>query len=60
MEVERERLKLRDAKLLSPPTVDPAWQCGKAVVIRGFVANAALDVEVPAPWLSPGSPVGFL
>lgn len=47
MEVDRDRLRLRDdPKLLSPPTLDPAWQCSKAVVVRGFVANATLDVEV--------------
>ena len=47
MEVDRDKLKLRDdPKLLSPPTLDPAWQCSKAVVVRGFVANATLDVEV--------------
>ena len=43
MEVERERLKLRDdPKVISPPIVDPAWQCGTAVVVRGFIANAKL------------------
>lgn len=34
MEGERERLKLRDdPKLISSPSLDPAWQCGSAVVV---------------------------
>jgi hypothetical protein len=60
MEVERERLKLRDdPKLISPPSVDPAWQCGTAVVIRGFIANASLDVELDGAVVVAGTPGGF-
>jgi hypothetical protein len=47
MEVSRDELKLKDdLRLLSPPSLDPAWQCGTTVVVRGFVANAMLDVDV--------------
>ena len=49
MEVERERLKLKDdPKLISPPLLDPAWQCGTAVQVHGYIAQAKLDVRVDA------------
>jgi len=61
MEVERERLKLRDdPKVISPPSLDPAWKCGTAVVVRGFIANAKLDPRSTERSLSPGSRVGSL
>ncbi len=60
MEVDRDKLKLRDdPKLLSPPTVDPAWRCSKAMVVRGFVANAMLDVSVDGAVVVTGFGGGF-
>ncbi len=60
MEVPRERLQLRDdPKLISPPWLDPVWQCGRAVVVRGFIANATLDVEVAGAIVVAGVPGGF-
>jgi hypothetical protein len=60
MEVERERLKLRDdPKVISPPSVDPAWRCGTALAIRGYIANAKLDVELDGAIVVGGFPGGF-
>ena len=60
MEVERDLLKLRDdPKLISPPSLDPAWQCGKSVLVRGFIGDAKLDVEVDGVVLVSGFPGGF-
>src|SRR6266545_7143559 len=60
MEVERERLKLRDdPKVISPPSLDPAWKCGTAVVVRGFIANAKLDIEINGAIVVAGFPGGF-
>src|SRR5215207_6223773 len=59
MEVEREGLKLEDdPKTLSPPLVDPAWQCGTVVVVRGFVPGAMLDVSVDGTEVVSGAPGG--
>lgn len=60
MEVERDRLKLRDdPKLISPPSLDPAWQCGTAVVVRGYIAGAKLDVELDGAVVVVGFAGGF-
>ena len=60
MEVERDRLKLRDdPKVISAPLLDPAWQCGIAVVVRGYIANATLDVELDGVIVVAGFPGGF-
>jgi hypothetical protein len=60
MEVERDRLKLRDdPKVISPPALDPAWQCGKSVLVRGFIADAKLDIEVDGVVVVSGFPGGF-
>jgi hypothetical protein len=60
MEVERERIRLKDnPKLISPPSVDPAWQCGTAVVVRGFIGDAKLDIEVAGSIVVTGFAAGF-
>ena len=60
MEIPRERLKLRDdPKVISPPSLDPAYQCARVVVVRGFIANATLDVEVAGAVVVAGVPGGF-
>ena len=60
MEVERDRLKLRDdPKVISPPSLDPVWQCGTAVLVRGFIANAKLDVQVAGTTVVNGFAAGF-
>lgn len=60
MEVDRERLQLReDRAFISPPYLDPVWQCGTAVVVRGFVAGAMLDVEVAGAIVVSGFAAGF-
>jgi hypothetical protein len=60
MEVERDRLKLRDdPAVISPPSLDPAWQCATAVVVRGFIADALLDVQVDGVMVVSGLPGGF-
>jgi hypothetical protein len=60
MEVPRDRLKLKDdPKLISPPSLDPAWQCGTAVVVRGFIATATLDVQVDGVTVVTNFPGGF-
>src|SRR5438067_12240713 len=48
MEVPREERQLKDnPRLLSPPmVVEPLYGCSTIVNVRGFVLNAALDVEV--------------
>jgi hypothetical protein len=60
VEVERDRLDLRDdPAVLSPPWLDPAWQCGVVVVVHGFLPDAALDVEVAGAVVVGGFPGGF-
>ena len=60
MQVPREKLDLRDdPKVLSPPLLDPLWACGTAVVVRGFIAEATLDIEVDGAIVVPGTPGGF-
>lgn len=60
MEVSRERLQLRDdPKVISPPSLDPVYACGRAVVVRGYIANATLDIEVAGAIVVPGIPGGF-
>lgn len=60
MEVERDRLKLRDdPKVISQPWLDPVWQCGTAVLVRGFIANAKLDVQVDGTTVVGGFAAGF-
>ncbi len=60
MEVPREKLKLRDdPKVISPPLLDPLWACGTAVVVRGFIAEATLDVEVDGAIVVAATPGGF-
>lgn len=60
MEVPRDKLDLRDdEKVLSAPTLDAVWKCGKAVVVRGFVAHATLDVEVAGAVVVSGFNGGF-
>jgi hypothetical protein len=46
--VNRKELKLKDdPKLLSPPILDePIYQCAIAVTVRGYVANATIEVRV--------------
>ena len=48
-----------DRGFISPPYLDPVWQCGTAVVVRGFIAGATLDVEVAGAVVAPGFPGGF-
>ena len=60
MEVERERLKLKDnPKLISPPSVAPAWQCGTVVLVKNFLASATLDIELNGSVVVAGFPVGY-
>ena len=60
MEVDRERLRLKDdERLISPPSVDSAWQCGTAIVVRGFITNATLDVEIDGAIVVTAHPGGF-
>jgi hypothetical protein len=60
MEVERDRLKLRDdPKIISAPLLDPAWQCGTAVVVHGYIANATLDIQLDGAIVVAGFPGGF-
>lgn len=47
MEVEREKLRLRSSKRISPPiVVEPLYGCATAVLVSGFVPDATLDVEL--------------
>jgi hypothetical protein len=48
VEVPRSRLDLQDDReLLSPPfVVEPLYRCATAVVVRGFIAAAELDLEI--------------
>jgi len=60
MEIPRDRLKLRDDKsVISPPSLDPVYQCATVVVVRGFIANATLDVRVDGTTVVTGFPGGF-
>ena len=60
MEVSRERLRLKDdPQTISPPMLDAPYQCAKIVVVRGFIANATLDVEVAGAVVVSGFPGGF-
>src|SRR5450432_1558826 len=59
VEVPRDRLKLQDRRVLSPPSLDPAWQCSKVVVVRGFVAGASLDIELNGVVVVTGWAGGF-
>jgi hypothetical protein len=60
MEVPRDKLDLKDDPgVLSPPIVDPAWQCASVVAMHGFVAEATLDVEVDGVVVILGAPGGF-
>jgi hypothetical protein len=60
MEVDREKLRLKDnEQTISPPYLEPAWQCGTAVVVRGFVAHATLDLEIDGTIVVTGFPGGF-
>ncbi len=60
MEVERERLKLKDnPKLISPPSVAPAWQCGTVVLVKNFLAFATLDIELNGAVVVAGFPAGY-
>jgi hypothetical protein len=45
--VETKKLDLRDdPEVLSPPTVSPAYGCGTAVTVTGFVPHAKLELEI--------------
>lgn len=60
MEIPRDRLKLRDDRsVISPPAVDPLYQCATVVVVRGFIAGATLDVRVNGATVVTGFPGGF-
>jgi hypothetical protein len=59
-EVPRERLKLKDTRLLSPPIVGaPLYQCATAVAVYGFVVDAQLDLQVNGVTVLAGVPGGF-
>lgn len=60
MEVARNQIELRDDPgFISPPWLEPAWQCGTAVVVHGFIPRATLDLEVGGAVVVPGFPGGF-
>jgi hypothetical protein len=61
VQVPRERLKLRDnRRLLSPPIVAaPLYRCSSIVVLRGFVPDATLDVEIAGAIVLNNVPGGF-
>ncbi len=50
--VNRERLKLKDKDILSPPVVsEPLYQCATAVTVTGMVPHAQVILEVNATTL---------
>src|SRR4051794_19639618 len=60
MEVDRKGLGLKDdEKTLSPPSLDPAWQCGTAVGVRGFVAPPKPHLEIDGVIVATAVPGGF-
>jgi hypothetical protein len=60
MEIPRDKLDLKDDPgVLSPPIVDPAWQCSSVVVVHGFVPEATLDLEIDGVTVITGAPGGF-
>lgn len=61
MEVPRDRLHLEeDERLISPPfIVAPLYQCAIAVVVRGFLPQARLDVEMNGTIIVSGIAGGF-
>lgn len=59
-EVPTERLKLKETRFLSPPSVGtPLYQCAKAIVIYGFDPGAMLDVELNGAIALAGIPGGY-
>jgi dienelactone hydrolase len=57
VQVPRDRLKLRDSKRISAPTVvAPLYGCATAVVVIGFIPGATLDVEVAGAVVVSGYP----
>jgi dienelactone hydrolase len=60
MEVPLDRLQLRENdRLISPPIVEPLYRCSKIVQVRGFIAEARLDVEVNGFIVVNDFPAGF-
>ena len=64
-EVPIDRLDLRDdPEVVSTPTILPAYACGTAVTVTGFVPRAFLELEIDGTLLPPAQagfpdPVGY-
>jgi|GEM_PF-2236458 len=60
MDVDWGRQEVRDDRaLISPPWLEPAWQCGPVAVVHGYVPNARIDLEIDGAIAVADFPGGF-